>query len=136
MELAEVKKIIEELRGRFNAPFGSTDKSTIENLYYEILGKDFVPTSCQQCYHDGLIEIYHYIKKYGKMAEKLNYRLKAGAIINCPVFMDGKVFTNDNLTDEIAENYLKEFPNNVDLFQKVPEKDEVEEESKKDKDEE
>lgn len=136
MELAEVKKIIEELRGRFNAPFGSTDKSTIENLYYEILGKDFVPTSCQQCYHDGLIEIYHYIKKYGKMAEKLNYRLKAGAIINCTTFMNGRVFTNDNLTDEIAENYLKEFPNNVDLFQKVPEKDEVEEESKKDKDEE
>lgn len=136
MELAEAKKIIEELRGRFDAPFGSTDKSTIENLYYEVLGKDFVPTSCQQCYHDGLIEIYHYIKKYGKMAEKLNYRLKAGAIINCTTFMGGRVFTNDNLTDEIAENYLKEFPNNVDLFQKVPEKDEVEEESKKDKDEE
>lgn len=123
MELAEAKKIIEELRGRFDAPFGSTDKSTIENLYYEVLGKDFVPTSCQQCYHDGLIEIYHYIKKYGKMAEKLNYRLKAGAIINCPAFMDGKVFSNDNLTDEIAEEYLKEFPNNVDLFQKVPEKE-------------
>lgn len=136
MELTKAKKIIEELRGRFDAPFGSTDKSTIENLYYEVLGKDFVPTSCQQCYHDGLIEIYHYIKKYGKMAEKLNYRLKAGAIINCPAFMGGRVFTNDNLTDEIAENYLKEFPNNVDLFQKVPEKDEVEEESKKDKDEE
>lgn len=57
------------------------------------------------------------------MAEKLNYRLKAGAIINCPAFMDGKVFSNDNLTDEIAEDYLKEFPNNVDLFQKVPEKE-------------
>ena len=87
MELAEVNKTIEELKGRFDAPFGSSDKSTIEYLYYEVTGKTFVPTSCQQCYHDGLIEIYHYIKKYGKMAEKSNYRLRAGAIINCPTFM-------------------------------------------------
>ena len=54
------------------------------------------------------------------MAEKLNYRLKAGAIINCPAFMGGKVFSNDNLTDEVAENYLKQFPDNVELFQKIP----------------
>lgn len=122
MELADVKVIIEELRGRFDAPFSSSDKSTIANLYYEVIGKTFVHTSCQQCYHDGLIEIYHYIKKYGKMAEKLNYRLKAGAIINCPAFKGGKVFSNDNLTDEIAEEYLKQFPDNVEIFQKVPEK--------------
>lgn len=122
MELADVKAIIEELRGRFDAPFSSSDKSTIANLYYEVIGKTFVHTSCQQCYHDGLIEIYHYIKKYGKMAEKLNYRLKAGAIINCPAFKGGKIFSNDNLTDEIAEEYLKQFPDNVEIFQKVPEK--------------
>lgn len=122
MELADVKVIIEDLRGRFDAPFSSSDKSTIANLYYEVIGKTFVHTSCQQCYHDGLIEIYHYIKKHGKMAEKLNYRLKAGAIINCPAFKGGKVFSNDNLTDEIAEEYLKQFPGNVELFQKVPEK--------------
>lgn len=121
MKLAEVKKTIEELKGRFDAPFGPSDKSTIENLYYEVTGKSFVPTSCQQCYHDGLIEIYYYIKKYGKMAEKSNYRLKAGAIINCPTFMGGKVFSNDNLTDEVAQSYLKQFPDNVDLFQKMPE---------------
>lgn len=123
MELAEVNKIIEDLKGHFDAPFSSSDKSRIESLYYEVIGKTFVPTSCQQCYHDGLIEIYHYIKKYGKMAEKLNYRLKAGAIINCPAFMGGKVFSNDNLTDEVAKNYLKQFPDNVELFQKVPEEE-------------
>lgn len=125
MELAEVNKIIEDLKGHFDAPFSSSDKSTIENIYYEVIGRTFVATSCQQCYHDGLIEIYHYIKKYGKMAEKLNYRLKAGVIINCPAFMDGKVFSNDNLTDEVAEKYLKQFPDNVELFQKVPKKEDT-----------
>lgn len=124
MELDNVKDIIEELRGRFDAPFSSSDKSTIANLYYEVIGKTFVQTSCQQCYHDGLIEIYHYIRKHGKMAEKLNYRLKAGAIINCPAFKGGKIFSNDNLTDEIAKEYLSQFPDNVELFQKVPEKKE------------
>lgn len=56
------------------------------------------------------------------MAEKLNYRLKAGAIINCPAFKGGKIFSNDNLTDEVAEEYLKQFPDNVELFQKFAEK--------------
>ena len=121
MKLAEAKKIIAELKGRFDAPFGSSDKSTIENLYYEVTGKSFISTSCQQCYHDGLLEIYYHIKKYGKMAEKSNYRLRAGAIINCPTFMGGKVFSNDNLTDKVAQSYLEQFPDNVDLFQKIPE---------------
>ena len=123
MELDDVKVIIEDLRGRFDAPFNSSDKSTIENLYYEVIGRTFVATSCQQCYHDGLIEIYHYIKKYGKMAEKLNYRLKAGAIINCPAFKGGMVFSNDNLTDDVAKDYLEQFPENVELFQRVPKKE-------------
>lgn len=121
MELDEAKAVIKELRGRFDAPFSSADKSTIESLYYEVLGKELARTSCQRCYHDGLVEIYCYIKKHGKMAEKLKYRLKAGAIINCPAFMGGKVFSNDNLTDEVAEEYLGLYPGNVDLFQEVPE---------------
>jgi len=120
MELEEARRIIEDLKGRFDTPFSSFDKETIEELYYEVTGKSFVPTSCQQCYHDALVEIVYFLNKNGKMAEKLNYRLKAGAIINCPAFMGGKVFSNDNLTDEVAQNYLEQFPDNVELFQKVP----------------
>ena len=63
MTLDEVKKIIEKLRGRFDSPYSTSDKSSIEGLYYEVLGKTFRPTSCQQCYHDAVIEIYCYIKK-------------------------------------------------------------------------
>ena len=120
MSIDEVRMKIDELKGRLDAPFGSSDKETIEVMYSEVTGRTFTPTSCQQCYHDALIEIYHFLKKYGKMAEKLNYRLKAGAIINSPVFHDGKIFTNDNLTDEIAAEYLKKFPEQADMFQKLP----------------
>ena len=121
MELAEVSKIIEELKGRFDAPFSSHDKSTIERLYYEVTGKTFKPTSCQQCYHDALVEIIYYLKKNGQMAEKSNFRLKAGAIIQSPVFDGGKIYVNGNLTDEVAMRYLAKFPGQVVLFQKLPE---------------
>lgn len=121
MELEEARRIIEDLKGRFDTPFSSFDKETIEELYYEVTGRSFVPTSCQQCYHDALVEIVYFFKKNGKMAEKLNFRLKAGAIINCPSFMGGKVFSNENLTDEIAANYLKAFPEQIDVFETVPE---------------
>lgn len=120
MNFEQAISLTQDLRGRFDAPFSSYDKNTIEQLYYEVLGKEFKPTSCQQCYHDALIEIYVYLKKYGKMKEKCNYRMRAGFIINCPTFHNGKVYTNDNLTDEVAAEYLKQFPKNVDMFQQVP----------------
>ena len=120
MTLDEVKKIIEKLRGRFDSPYSTSDKSSIEVLYYEVLGKTFRPTSCQQCYHDAVIEIYCYIKKNNSMAEKSNYRLRAGVIINCPNFRGGKIYTNDNLTDKVASEFLKMFPEQDVLFQKLP----------------
>lgn len=121
MELSEAKSLIEELRGRFDSPFSSGDKETIERLYLSVCGKTFRPTSCQQCYHDALIEIICYIKRNGKMSEKKNFILKAGAIIHSPVFENGKVFTNDNLTDEVAMRYLAKFPGQKVLFGKFPE---------------
>lgn len=121
MKIEEARKIIEDLKGRFDAPFGSSDKETIEELYYEVTGRSFVPTSCQQCYHDALVGIVYYLNKNRKMAEKLNFRLKAGAIINCPTFMKGEVFSNNNLTDKVAANYLKAYPEQMDMFEAVPE---------------
>lgn len=110
-----------DLRTRFDAPFSNIDKSTIVELYGEVLGKQFHPTSCQQCYHDALIEIVLYLRKEKRMAEKCNYRLRAGYILNSPHFRGGKIYTNDNLTDEVAEEYLSMFPDNRSMFQALPE---------------
>lgn len=120
MNVEEAKAIVQELKGRFDAAFSSSDKERIEMLYWEVLGKEFKPTSCQQCYHDALIEIYLYLKKYNKMKEKSKYRMRAGFIINCPAFDGGKIYTNDNLTDDVAERYLAQFPQNVEMFQELP----------------
>lgn len=120
MTLQQAHTYVEELRGRFDAPFSLSDKELIVRLTAEVLGKVFRPTTCQQCYHDQLIVIYTHLKRYNTMAEKKQYRLRAGAFIQCPTFHDGKVFTNATLTDEIAAEYLQAFPNRKNLFQQIP----------------
>ena len=55
------------------------------------------------------------------MKEKCNYSLRAGFIIHCPTFHEGKVYTNDNLTDAVAAEYLAAFPGQRPMFAKVPE---------------
>ena len=120
MSFEEAKIKAERLRGRFDAPFSFSDKKEIEVMYWEVLGKRLSPTNCQQCYHDALIEIYLYLKNNNKMKEKSNYRLRAGFIINTPAFNNGKVYSNANLTDEVAESYLAKFPNQVKMFEALP----------------
>ena len=125
MTLEEAKNLVKELERYVNEniPFNSTGKDAVEKLYYNVFGKTFTPTSCQQCYHDALVEIPYYLKNGGTMAEKKNYVLRAGVIINCPNFYNGKVFSNENLTDKIAEEYLKAFPEQKEMFEELPEEE-------------
>lgn len=37
-----------------------------------------------------------------------------------PNFEGGKVYTNDNLTDKVAAAFLKKYPKQKVLFQRVP----------------
>lgn len=59
--------------------------------------------------------------------------MRAGFVISCPTFRDGKIFTNDNLTDEVAEEYIAQFPTKAAMFDEVmpkevkPEAEKVEE---------
>ena len=121
MTLEEAKNLVKELERYVNEniPFNSTGKEAVERLYYNVFGKTFTPTSCQQCYHDALVEISYYLKNGGTMAEKKNYVLRAGVIINCPNLYNGKVFSNENLTDKIAEEYLKAFPEQREMFEEI-----------------
>lgn len=119
MTYEEAVSLSMELRTRFNAPFSTSDKQRIESLYEAVFLERMKPTSCQNCYHDALIRIFTYLKREGKMREKCNYRLRAGFIIHCPNFRRGKIYTNYNLTDEVAEEYLAMFPQNTDLCERI-----------------
>ena len=111
----------EELRAKFSKSFSSSEKAVIVQMYSEVLGKTFRPTTCQQCYHDALIEIYLYLRKHKAMEKKSIYRLRAGFIISCPTFHNGQIYSNDNLTDAIAEEYLQMFPQKAAMFDKAAE---------------
>ena len=124
MTYDEAVQITNRLRERGNASFSPSEKSDIERLYPLVLGKKFRVTSCQRCYHDAVIEIALYLRSHDTMPEikeKL-YELRHGFIIHCPEFHGGKVFSNANITDEIAAEYWERYPNMRKFFDKVPEK--------------
>lgn len=121
MTYEEATAKVEGLRERFDKPFNPSDKAAIEGLYEEVMHRRFVPTTCQQCYHDALVEIYLKLKNEKAMPKKCNYRLVAGFIISCPDFYNGKIFTNENLTDKVAKEYLAKFPKMEGYFQEIPE---------------
>lgn len=96
------------------------EKQEIERLYFEVLDKKFIPTTCGDCYRDAAIEMMCYLKKYGKMKEKRLYGLKAGIVLQ-EEFGKAKFITNANITDEFAEKYLAKNPQNINYFSKYPE---------------
>lgn len=120
MTYAEALMKTDELIGRFSSPFGSADKRSIEELHIAVLGKTFKPTNCQNCYHDALLLIKRQLNKSTTMAQERNYALRNGFIIACPIFRGGEVYTNANLTDEVAQEYLAMFPQNAEMFAKIP----------------
>ena len=126
MTYEEATAKVGELKARFDSPFDATDKAVIETLYFEVTRKRFVPTTCQQCYHDALIEIYLKLKKEKAMPKQCNYVMKAGFIISCPDFYNGKIFTNENLTDKVAHEYLMKYPQMEKYFQKIPSEELIE----------
>lgn len=126
MTYEEATAKVGELKARFDSPFDASDKAVIESLYFEVTRKRFVPTTCQQCYHDALIEIYLKLKKEKAMPKQCNYVMKAGFIISCPDFYHGKIFTNENLTDKLAHEYLTKYPHMEKYFQKIPSEELIE----------
>lgn len=120
MTYEEATQETERLRASFDRSYTDTEKRRIALLYREVTGKDFQQTTCQQCYHDALIEVYLYLKNNKTMAKKCNYRLRAGFIISCPDFKSGKIYTNDNLTDAVAKEYLQKYPKQEKMFQQLP----------------
>lgn len=118
MQIEDVLNKLKELGGQSSYSF--SDKSAIATLYQEVLDKTFVRTSCGDCYHDAVIEMYLYLKKHGKMKEKSNYALKNGVLLQMG-FGSSEMYTNANLTDEVAERYLAKNPENIKYFSKYPE---------------
>lgn len=115
----EAIALLEGMRDRASSnSLSSSDKAYIKSLYFEICGKHVRNSSCNDCYRDAYIETYLTLKKQGKMVQQ-NYILKAGAIISR--FGDNNFYALSNCPDEVAEEWLKEDPTRIGLFEKFPE---------------
>lgn len=117
-DVDEVKILLSDLNRGYNTPYSSAEQATIERLYYEVLGKHLNGCRCPDKWHDAVLEINSYIKKHGKMKEKSNYKLRAGVILQ--IAGSSEIYTNDNLTDEVAAAFLKEHPNAAGRFEVIP----------------
>ena len=52
----ELEEVVDKLKELGDLPsYSSSDKSEIERLYKEVLGKEFTKTSCNDCYRDAVI---------------------------------------------------------------------------------
>ncbi len=96
---------VEWYRERMVRPSSLTDaeKASIREDWREVMGVDFAVSfnlRCPNCYHDAAILIMR------KMDNKNNsgYILKKGIVVR----FQGKLYSDDNITDKAAEAYIRE----------------------------
>ena len=115
--MIDVERLTELYNKRFK--ISPNDYDFIQQAYREALGRSMKKT-CQNAYQDAVIQtMLHYRSANNtEMKEKSNYTLKNGVVLQNPV-LNG-VYTNSSLTDEVAELYLKNFPQKINLFASFP----------------
>ena len=110
----------ERLRAHFDSAFSPSERDEIAALYEAVLARPLKRTNCQRCYHDALSEVICYLRKEKRMRERSKYVMRAGYIIHSPEFDGGKIYTNDNLTDDVAERFMEQYPNTKKMFDLRP----------------
>lgn len=99
-------------------PYSDAERVEIEKMYTAVLGCQIRTCNCSEKWRDAVIEMYVYLKKNGKMHTKSQYILKAGVVIQPDGTSD--VYTNANLTDAVAAEFLEKYPAAKGLFEKIP----------------
>jgi hypothetical protein len=117
MTQQEAIALCKELAGiEAGAFIPETLKSDIRRLYRYVTGDTLKHCNCPDLYHDAIILILLRMKQDTKQR---NYILKRGIVIQTAD--SSEVYTRDNITDEIAKDYLAKFPNRVYIFEAIPE---------------
>lgn len=87
-------------------------RQAIREAYREITGES-LHHSCDTCYIEAIFKILKHMDK-----ASCSYRLRKGLIIQP---FGGGIITNDNLTDAIAEQALRDHTANPSMFAVMPE---------------
>lgn len=90
-------------------------KDRVQELTRLILNAEVRQCNCTDRFLDALFMCRKQLKTYGIM-KPCKYRLKNNVVLQ---FQNG-VYTNANLTDEVAEAYLAKYPNTTYFADKKP----------------
>lgn len=90
-------------------------KSRVEELTRLILNAEVRQCNCTDRFLDALFMCRKQLKTYGIM-KPCKYKLKNNVVLQ---FQNG-VYTNANLTDEVAEAYLSKYPKTTYFAEKKP----------------
>lgn len=98
-------------------------KERIDRLYWAVCRKHLRKCRCKDKYRDALLEIYAKLMYH----KKTNKRMAQARLVNGVVLQwQGNHYTNSNLTDEVARQFLASFPQREDWFAVLPAKEPAE----------
>ena len=86
----------------------SFQQQEVRELSMRFLGCNVPNCNCRNVYSDYLFLILNKLNK-GDFTMASRYKLKSGVLIH----VGGEVYSNANLTDEVAAAYIKKYPKNT-----------------------
>lgn len=117
MTRTEALDRVNELKGHLENDDALFDfKDEIDALSLAVLGHKVKRCNCRDRYKDALITIYKKLKNNEPMKSEITTRMRRGFLIT----WKGKHYTCHNITDEVAREYLAEFPQNEKIFDVLP----------------
>lgn len=117
--LEEAQAELSELRGLADTGQSlAVVKERIARLYLDVCRKQLRKCKCKNVLEDALAEIYATIQKYKRNMD--TYTAKARLVNGVVLHVGAKVYTNANLTDEVARQFLAQFPQRKDWFTSLP----------------
>lgn len=92
-------------------------KERIDRLYWAVCRKHLRKCNCKDKYKDALLEIYAKLTYH----QKTNTTMAQAKLVRGVVLQwHGNHYTNSNLTDEVAREFLASFPQRKDWFEILP----------------
>ena len=117
MTTEQAKAELSHLRGiAEGGDIPSNFKARLEALYWAVCRKTLRKCNCKDVIPDALAEIYFKLKTINDKDMATTARLVNGVVLQ----HNGNHYTNANLTDEVAREFLAEFPQRKDWFATLP----------------
>ena len=92
-------------------------RERIDRLYWAVCRKHLRSCKCKNVEKDALLEIYAKLMYH----KKTNTTMTQAKLVNGVVLQwKGNHYTNNNLTDDVAREFLATFPQRKDWFAELP----------------